>query len=1051
MKKKLTFLFVLGLTLICLPGSYAQLITVDGTAESAWDAAAWRPVSKVLQGADNITDQDDFSANHKIMWDAQGVYVLAKILDETLTNDQAQYFNNDMVEIYFDMDNSKNILKPGASWNVTAYDENDYQFKLSIGDDAVAGGPAGADVSFASNLTVEGEYMLEFFFDWADLGLANPLAQGDKIGFDITVGDNDDTTSRQSYLGWNTPSGEAYHDPSLFGTLILDANNLTTVPTGIIVDGRPDPAWYSVPTYSIGKEIMGTAGGDDLSGNFKVYYDTEGIYVWAVVLDDTLTTQGSNQYFNNDFMEVYFDMDNSKIPLPEGSWWNVSSYDDNDYQYKFIFSQDTIYGGPNRLYSIEQYIDTGSFYAVEMLFPWDSLGYTLTQGDTLGFDIVVGDNDSTNARQRMISWNTIDGEAYHDASRFGTLVLAENGKMVKPEGITIDGKKDPIWSEIEKMPINTILSGEATITNPLDFSGYHQLYWDEDAFYLLIQVNDDTLTTTQELEYWQVDNIEVYWDMDNSKNPCPGCAWNVSSYDENDFQYQLRIGDENLNHYAEFSQNIFNGGYLVEYKFPIDSMNIDTTYQVGDLIGFDIYVTDNDNNTTRDAQLSWFDDSGEAYHIASKFGTIELLENGKVAASNECEIIPPTVPEDLSSENGTSSFTIFWSASEDNIAVTGYEVYRKSGSDNVLVGTVIDNSIEIFDFESEGQYEYVIRAYDECGNFSGYSEVITVTAPKVLKYNVVQSPNAIVLDGKADEDIWANAVWDTSSIYKLDPTNTTEDSIPEAQDLQTIFAMAWDTDYLYVFIDVSDANVVNWDGTSNDWPTRNVPYQFDCIELCIAGSNERYISDAGLKAGDSQWRLNTGVSGTITGNPGTADLNSYNVEFAEGISLRHAGGYTFEIKFPWSAVFRDITIPANLGVGTEMLFTLITIDNDGRKDGDMFLRDHELAYFDGTGNHWKQTNGYKAMVLGELPSSVKNFINSKAISVYPNPASDKLFINSGLTFNKVSILNITGQLVKVVDLNNNDKSISIADLPEGVYTVICETDNESYLSKFIKK
>lgn len=1038
MKSKFTFTFLLGLLLSwSMPVVHAQLITADGSVEAAWDAVAFRSIENVLQGADSISDEADFSAQYKMLWDDQGIYVLVEIHDDILENDQDKIWKNDMVEIYFDMDNSKNILKPGASWNVSSYDDNDYQFAVTVGEATVSGGPEDADVAFGSDLTTSGTYMLEFHFDWADLGLAGALIEGDVIGFDITVGDNDNGTTRHSYLGWNTPTGEVYHDASLFGTVELAAGNSTVVPEGIVIDGKPDPVWYDVPAYTIGKELQGTTGGDELSGTFKVYYDTEGIYVWSIVLDDTLTTEGSGKYFNNDFMEIYFDMDNSKNPLPEGSWWNVSSYDENDYQYKFIFSQDTIFGGPNKLFSIAQSIDTGSFYAVEMLFPWDSLGYTLTEGDTLGFDIVIGDNDSTAARQRMMSWNTIDGEAYHDASRFGTLVLAENGTMVKPEGITIDGKKDPLWASIERRPIETLIreADAETITNDLDFSGYHQLYWDQDGMYLLIQVNDDTLTTTEDLAYWKVDNIEVYWDMDNSKNPCPGCAWNVSSYDTNDFQYQLRIGGDLAGGYAEYSQNIFEGGYLVEYMFPFDSMKIEKDFAVGDLIGFDIYITDNDNNTTRDAQLSWFDDSGEAYHIASEFGTIELLEGGMTAPSNECEIVPPTAPTNLSYENQTASFVISWDPSEDNVAVTGYEVFQIMNDEDVLVGTVYDTQIEIFDFESEGTYTYKVKAFDGCENYSTFSAEISVTAPKIFKYNVVKSNSEITLDGKADEDIWSYAVWDTSSIYKIDATNEVEDTVPEQQDLHVIFAMTWDEDYLYAFADISDADVTNWDGTSNDWPTRNVPFQFDCIEFCIAGSNDRYVSDAGLKDGDSQWRFNTGVSDAITGNPGTADLNSYSVEFTEGISLRNAGGYTFEIKFPWSAVFRDIAVPEDLGIGTEALFTLITIDNDGRKDGDMFLRDHEVAYYDGTGNHWKQTNGYKSMTLAGL-ASVEGLTSSSSLSVYPNPANENITVKTEDLMESLTIFNALGQEVKHFDnIKSSQLTIPVNNLEKGVYVI----------------
>ncbi len=1059
---KLKILLVLA-ALCFSPVVYGQLITIDGDIEDTWNTAEWRPVAKVLQGAENITDDADFSSRHKILWDENGFYVLIEIMDDVLENGQGDAWQNDMVEIYFDMDNSKNILKPGASWNVTSYDDNDFQFRHVIDVDGVTGGAEGASVDFGDDLSQAGMYVLEFHFDWADLGLTEALVEEDQIGFDITIGDNDGNDSRESYLGWNTPSGEIYHDASLFGTLTLMPGNITEVPDGVVIDGKPDPVWHNMPWYGINKVIDGpeTIDPNDFSGSFKTFWNEEGIHVWALVVDDTLTPDGNNSYFHNDMMEIYFDMDNSKNPLPEGAWWNVSSYDENDFQFHLLYSKDTIFGGDEPITDIAQVIQEGDFYSVEMLFTWENLGLTgpLSLNDTIGFDVVTADNDDSENRKTMLSWHTIDGEAYHDASRFGTLYLDADGLLSVPEGVTIDGKKDPLWSDIERHAIETFVDDThaETINDNLDFSGYHQVYWDQDGLYLWVQVNDDTLTTTEDLPYWQVDNMEVYLDMDNSKNPCPGCAWNENSYDENDFQFQLRIGGE-LNEriesgYADYSQIVFEGGYTAEFFFPFDSLNIDKEFAVGDLIGFDVYLTDNDDSDSRDAILTWFDDSGEAYHNPSRFGTIELLENGMTSPSNECETIPPTPPTNLSSENLTSSFMIYWDASEDNVAVIGYEVYRVDDNEDVLVGSVFDTQIEIFEFESEGTYTFKVRAYDGCENYSAFSEDLTLTAPEVIKYPIIKANSAVTLDGKADEDFWELAAWDTATIYKKDPTNEDEDLVPAEQDLHVIFAMAWDEDYLYTFIDVSDANVENWDGVSNDWPTRNVPFQFDCIELCIGGSNVRYVSDAGLRDGDSQWRFNTGVSDQITGNPGGVDLNDYNVEFSEGISLRNAGGYTFEIKFPWSAVYRDIDTPADLGVGTEFLFALINIDNDGRMDGDMFLRDHELAYWDGTGNHWKQTNGYKTAVLGTSTSTERVAMQQVPVNIFPNPSSGIVNISMNSEIKSVSFYNVLGKEV----LNLNDPGTDLVEVPvsnleEGIYIIeSTDVNGQVGISRFIKR
>lgn len=84
----------------------------------------------------------------------------------------------------------------------------------------------------------------------------------------------------------------------------------------------------------------------------------------------------------------------------------------------------------------------------------------------------------------------------------------------------------------------------------------------------------------------------------------------------------------------------------------------------------------------------------------------------------------PTVPTNLSSSNITdTSVTLSWTASTDNVGVTGYDVYQG----NTNLGSVSSNSANINSLTANTSYQFSVRAKDAAGNISARSAQITVT------------------------------------------------------------------------------------------------------------------------------------------------------------------------------------------------------------------------------------------------------------------------------------------------------------------------------------
>jgi chitodextrinase len=84
----------------------------------------------------------------------------------------------------------------------------------------------------------------------------------------------------------------------------------------------------------------------------------------------------------------------------------------------------------------------------------------------------------------------------------------------------------------------------------------------------------------------------------------------------------------------------------------------------------------------------------------------------------------PSVPTGLNSPSKTStSVNLAWTASTDNVGVTGYDVYRGT----TLVGTVAGTSTTVTGLTANTAYSFTVRARDAAGNVSAASTALPVT------------------------------------------------------------------------------------------------------------------------------------------------------------------------------------------------------------------------------------------------------------------------------------------------------------------------------------
>jgi len=318
------------------------------------------------------------------------------------------------------------------------------------------------------------------------------------------------------------------------------------------------------------------------------------------------------------------------------------------------------------------------------------------------------------------------------------------------------------------------------IRDASDYSVALNMNWDADSIYLFFDVTDDTIFNNGVNSY-QVDNIEIYVDMNNSKG---------SGFDSDDFQFRI-MNDSTWENTAS-SQNLQVGGvrmiytvvldgpdtvgYTYDLAVPFDSIGDGVTPYVGAKFGFDVLASDNDGTPFFRDQLSWNSPSGDLWNTPYYWGTLEFAADGKfmIIPDTEAPSAPPNlVVVGIDVEAG--EIEIDWDPSEDNTGIAGYIVSINDAPVDTVTG-----SRYTAEGLSSGSYTFAVVAVDIYGNESDPSTVdasITGTIEIIgngREISVYPNPAFDVLMIKTTESIEKIEILDISGKTVLTKARTKE-------------------------------------------------------------------------------------------------------------------------------------------------------------------------------------------------------------------------------------------------------------------------------------
>ena len=174
-------------------------ISVNADADAAWGNAVNIPLT--------INKGSEASANAKVLWDDDNLYVYATVKDAVLDKTGAQTHEQDSLEVFIDEDNGK----------TASYGEDDKQYRINYtNEQSFNGKKCLAENVKSATKTIDGGYVVEAAFKWTDIKPAN----GTKIGLELQINDAKDG-KRIGTLSWYDETGMGWSGSNVYGTVEL--------------------------------------------------------------------------------------------------------------------------------------------------------------------------------------------------------------------------------------------------------------------------------------------------------------------------------------------------------------------------------------------------------------------------------------------------------------------------------------------------------------------------------------------------------------------------------------------------------------------------------------------------------------------------------------------------------------------------------------------------------------------------------------------------------------------------------------------------------------
>lgn len=245
------------------------IISIDADADAAWGNAVNIPLT--------INKGSEASANAKVLWDDDNLYVYATVKDAVLDKTGTQTHEQDSLEVFIDEDNGK----------TASYGEDDKQYRINYNNEqSFNGKKCLAENVKSATKTIDGGYVVEAAFKWTDIKPAN----GAKIGLEFQINDAKGG-KRIGTLSWYDETGMGWSGSNVYGTVELTGKTgsngggssvnpgISDTKPDVKPDGKQDATIETKPdesTVETSKVEITVSGGKKAEASVTITKDVQG-------------------------------------------------------------------------------------------------------------------------------------------------------------------------------------------------------------------------------------------------------------------------------------------------------------------------------------------------------------------------------------------------------------------------------------------------------------------------------------------------------------------------------------------------------------------------------------------------------------------------------------------------------------------------------------------------------------------------------------------------------------------------------------------------------
>lgn len=439
----------------------------------------------------------------------------------------------------------------------------------------------------------------------------------------------------------------------------------------------------------------------------------------------------------------------------------------------------------------------------------------------------------------------------------------------------------------------------------------------------------------------------------------------------------------------------------------------------------------------------------------------------------------PSIPTSLAASNVTSnSFDVSWSASTDNVGVTGYTVYL----DGVSQGTTTSTSYSFSGLNASTSYDVTIDAFDAAGNSSAQSSALSVTTSAAPDTQDPTVPSGLSASNIAQTSF--DVSWNASS-----------DNVGVAG--YTVYlggvsqGTTTGTSYSFSGLTAATNYSVTVDAFDAAGNTSAQSSALSVTTLSGGGGSSTVISANFFETGWQDWndggsdasRINNSSnayegsyslrirdntnSSVITTDPfNLTGYSSIEVEFyfrpvgmenGEDFWLQYNDGSGFSTVAVWTVdgsnisnnTFYTSTVTLSSGDYSFVNGGTFRFRNDASINNDRIYIDAvTITGFTGTG---PTATSLSTHSMGFSPSFQTEDYEEEELTLrlYPNPAHQAINLGLDQQIEEVKVFNTAGQLM--IRKTRNTEKLDVSKLTDGLYIITVLTEDGTVLhSKFLK-